>query len=116
MSLFSRRPANGPAGPFRFRISEVYQIPARGVVVTGTVVEGTVQTGANAVVHLPGGDRDVVVARIETGRRKRTSAEAGAEAGLYLSGLTAGDIPTVSGGDGRRQDNTGLGGVEVTSA
>ncbi|MET9266098.1 EF-Tu/IF-2/RF-3 family GTPase [Amycolatopsis sp. NPDC004079] len=116
MSLFSRRPAETPSGPFRFRISEIYQIPTRGVVVTGTVVDGTVQVGANAVVQLPGGAREVVVTRIETARRKRQSAEAGAEAGLYLSGLGTGDIPTVPGGDGQQQDNTGLSGVEVTSA
>ncbi|WP_116205024.1 hypothetical protein [Amycolatopsis circi] len=116
MSLFSRRPAETPSGPFRFRISGIYQIPTRGVVVTGTVTDGTVQVGANAVVRLPGGVREVVVTRIETARRKRPSAEAGAEAGLYLSGLRTADIPTVPGGDGRQQDNTGLDGVEVTSA
>ncbi|WP_020658061.1 hypothetical protein [Amycolatopsis benzoatilytica] len=116
MSLFSRRPAKSPAGPFRFRISEIYQIPMRGVVVTGTVTDGTVHAGASALIHLPSGAREVVVTRIEAARRKRQSAEAGAEAGLYLSGLGGADIPVVPSGDGQQQDNTGLSGVEVTSA
>ncbi|ATY10982.1 hypothetical protein CU254_11245 [Amycolatopsis sp. AA4] len=116
MSLFSRRPAETPSGPFRFRIAGIYQIPTRGIVVTGTVVDGTVQVGANAVVQLPGGGRQVVVKRIETAGRKRQSAEAGAEAGLYLSGLSTADIPTVPRGDSRQQDNDALSGVEVTSA
>lgn len=58
----------------------------------------------------------MTVAGIEAKRRKRSVAVAGEEAGLYLDGITAADIPVVPGHDGSVQDNEAWRGSVVTSA
>jgi selenocysteine-specific translation elongation factor len=111
-----RRNRSGPpAGPFRFVLENAFVVPLRGVVVVGSVTEGTVVLGADAVALLPAGPREVTVRRIEVGRRKATVAGAGDQAGLYLDGLTAADLPTVPGAGGAVLDGAALAGVVVTS-
>ncbi|BCJ35705.1 hypothetical protein Athai_32080 [Actinocatenispora thailandica] len=104
-----------PAGSFRFVLDNAFVVPLRGVVAVGSVVEGTVQVGAQAVIQLPDGPREVTVRRIEVGHRAATVAGAGDQAGLYLDGLTAANIPTAAGSGGTVIDGAALAGVVVTA-
>jgi selenocysteine-specific translation elongation factor len=111
-----RRNRSGPpAGPFRFVLENAFVVPLRGVVAVGSVAEGTVVLGADAVALLPDGAREVTVRRIEVHRRKAVAAGAGDQAGLYLDGLTAADLPTVPGAGDAVLDGAALAGVVVTS-
>ncbi|TBO55867.1 hypothetical protein EYS09_30970 [Streptomyces kasugaensis] len=122
MGIFSRRPAardaagtDGPAGPFRFTVERVFAVPARGVVFTGTVTSGTVRVGQSAQLRLADGPRTVTVEAIDVRRRKRTGAAAGEEAGLYLAGFPAAEIPRVLGHGGAVQDDSALRGTEIVA-
>lgn len=56
------------------------------------------------------------VKSIDVRRRSAAVAETGAEAGLYLDGITARDLPTVPGGDGSLIDSDVVVGIRLVSA
>ncbi|MFE0024370.1 EF-Tu/IF-2/RF-3 family GTPase [Amycolatopsis sp. NPDC059021] len=116
MGLFSRRrDPESPAEPFQFTVDKVFVVPVRGVVCTGTVTSGTVRVGQAARITLDEQSRSVTVSRIEAYGKKRSSAAAGEQAGLFLGGLTMGDVPTMPGHDGSLKDGDGLAGAQVVS-
>ncbi|MER7082131.1 hypothetical protein [Saccharopolyspora kobensis] len=117
MGLFSRRKTpTGPPQPFAFVVANVFSVPMRGVVFTGRVESGQVQPGQDAVLHLAGDERAVRVKSIDVRRRSAAAAGAGEEAGLYLDGITARDLPTVPGGDGSLIDSDAVAGTRLVSA
>ncbi|GAA4535076.1 EF-Tu/IF-2/RF-3 family GTPase [Amycolatopsis samaneae] len=116
MGLFSRRrDPESPAEPFQFTVDKVFVVPVRGVVCTGTVTSGTVRVGQAAKITLEDQSRSVTVSRIEAQGKKRSSAAAGEQAGLFLGGLTMADIPTIPGNDGSIKDGDALSGASVVS-
>ncbi|MCB5910711.1 hypothetical protein [Streptomyces pinistramenti] len=90
-------------------------LPARGVVFTGRMRSGTVRTGRQAEIALPGGPRAVTVEAIDVRRRKRERADAGEEAGLHLAGFTADDISRALGAGGAVQEDGPLRGVQISA-
>lgn len=118
MGLFSRRrdtPDLQPPGPFAFVVEDVFTITGVGHVLTGEVTSGWMTTGQRASLQLPDGPRPVTIRRIETARRRRQQAVAGAQAGVVLDGLGPDDIPTKPGGDYRVLDSAALRGVQLVS-
>lgn len=111
MPLFRRDPAPAPV-PFRFTVGDAFSVPTRGVVCTGVVTAGTVAVGAPARLLLPTGPLSVTVTRIEVRRRARDRADAGDEAGLYLSGLV---MPTRPAAGGTVADPAALAGLDLVS-
>jgi elongation factor Tu len=102
MRLFRRRgskdlfqiPQPVPAsGPFRLTVEDVFVIPGRGTVVTGTVETGTVSVDDRATVERGGkAVREVEIHGIELFRKRRRRASAGETVGLLLHGVERGDV------------------------
>ncbi|MGW1681535.1 hypothetical protein [Saccharopolyspora sp. NPDC002376] len=117
MGLFSRhKEPTGPPQPFEFVVETVFSVPMRGLVFTGRVESGQVQQGQDAVLHLPAGKHTVQVKSIDVRRRSAAVAGAGEEAGIYLDGVTANDLPLIPGGDGSRIDSDVVTGSKLISA
>lgn len=94
MGLFSRKKVDvGPPVPFTFVISDVFNIPLKGLVVTGVLIEGRVQRGQQATVDLPSGRRQVTVKSIERNHKMVDVADGDEQTGLLLDGLHESDIP-----------------------
>ncbi|MFF9481735.1 hypothetical protein [Streptomyces sp. NPDC014733] len=117
MGIFSRRGGTEPppaAGPFRFTVADVFVVPVRGVAFTGQVVSGAIRTGQRGLLPLPAGPREVTVKAIEVRRRRRDHAAEGEEAALYLTGVTAADLPRDLAAGGAVLDPGPLRGLEIT--
>ncbi|MDA3643968.1 hypothetical protein LZ318_32860 [Saccharopolyspora indica] len=56
------------------------------------------------------------VKSIDVRRKSAAAAEAGEEAGVYLDGITARDLPTVPGGEGGLIDSDAVAGIRLVSA
>jgi translation elongation factor EF-Tu-like GTPase len=78
---------------FRLTVQEVFSIRGRGTVVTGTVESGAVSVGA-AVAQTRGGlpVRIVRVSGVEMFRKKQDRAVAGDTVGLLLDAVDRGDV------------------------
>lgn len=87
--------AQSPSTPFVLRVTEVFFITGRGVVVTGAIEEGLIHTGDRVrFTDTNGMERSVTVSEIEIFREIREQARAGERVGLYLSDIGQEDIAT----------------------
>ena len=81
------------AADFRLVVSDVFFIPHRGTVVTGTVEAGVLAMGAWVTIERQGRPPlTAEVAAIEMMRTKVRSAAAGDPIGLLFTGLARGDV------------------------
>ncbi|HZU74779.1 MAG TPA: EF-Tu/IF-2/RF-3 family GTPase [Acidimicrobiales bacterium] len=74
-------------------VEDVFDVPGRGVVVTGTLVGGSLRSGTPVVLQRANGrDRHCVCIGIEQFRRLLEEANEGELVGLLLADLTASDV------------------------
>lgn len=79
-----------PVVSFRFGVEDVFSISGRGTVVTGRVVEGTINVGEE--VTISGTGKRTVVTGIEQFRKNLNSASMGDNAGLLLRGVDRSEV------------------------
>jgi translation elongation factor EF-Tu-like GTPase len=106
--LLARADAASPAAvsiaktptAFRMTVSDVFSIQGRGTVVTGTIETGAVDAGDTVrLTRADGSTREVTIDGIEAFRKVLKTASAGAIVGLLVRGLgrdevTGGDVLT----------------------
>ena len=83
--LLDRSPAHTLDKPFRLPVDRVFSVKGFGTVVTGTLIDGTIQTGDEAAVY-PGEYR-VKVRELQNHDVKMDRVEAGMRVAINLSGL-----------------------------
>ncbi|MFE7558133.1 EF-Tu/IF-2/RF-3 family GTPase [Kitasatospora sp. NPDC057500] len=75
-------------GPFLFAFEDAFNVPGRGVAVTGTIDRGTVTTGSGIELVGVDGTRTVTCVGIEQRNKALEQARAGEAVGLLLTGVT----------------------------
>ena len=75
---------------FFMPITDVFSITGKGVVVTGTIVSGTVRV--NDTLAMSGVNKNVVITTIEKNKKTLDSATVGDEVGLLLRGITNDEV------------------------
>lgn len=117
MALFSKKPL--PATdfvPFTFTVSTVFAVPMRGPALVGTVTDGEMRVGQEAVLLLPSGPLRVTVAKIDKARKKALAASAGEEAGVFLTGFGKEHVPVAPGQNGSVIDAGAMAGCVLAAA
>jgi selenocysteine-specific elongation factor len=90
MRAAERVRARQTAGPFRLPVDRVFTLKGIGTVVTGTLWEGSVSDGDEAVLLPP--DRAVRVRNVQVHGREVEAALAGQRVALNLPGIATGQI------------------------
>lgn len=86
-----RRPEEAaPARDFRMEVEDVFSIPGRGSMVTGTVQRGRVRVGDRLCLAGKAGRLPVRVSGIESSRRALDAAGEGQAVGILLRGVEHG--------------------------
>lgn len=89
----SQEPAQQNASQFQLMVEDAFNIPGRGVVVTGYVCGAAVCTGdAITIVRKNGAQRAATVSGVEHNRQIIDSAQPGTAVGILLSGMSVQDV------------------------
>lgn len=82
-----------PTDPFfRMRVSDVFSIRGRGIVVTGSVESGSLRPGDEVIIRGGLRDKKAVVTSIEAFRKVIEEAKAGDTVGVLLKDINKQDV------------------------
>ena len=76
-------------------VEDVFAIPGRGLVVTGTISDGSFSVGGNVtILRKDGSTRSAVIGGIEQFRKMLQTANKGDSIGILLDNISKNDIGT----------------------
>lgn len=88
--LLDRSPARTQDKPFRLPVDRVFSVKGFGTVVTGTLIDGTLQTGDEAMVYPE--EKRVKVRELQNHDVKMEQVEAGMRVAINLSGIEKAEL------------------------
>ncbi len=90
---------------FRMTVQDVFTIHNKGIVITGRIETGTLNSGDAVSIQRPGYSKKAIVASIEIFRKVTPQASAGATVGLFMQEVAREDIQRGDVLIGSDQDN-----------
>lgn len=77
---------------FQMTVEDIFMIQGRGMVVVGSIKNGTLKVGDLVTVKRQAGDKEARVTGIEMFAKKAKEAKAGESVGVLLEGITQDEI------------------------